>query len=142
MNNGPAPDELRRELAAARAALARDAHAAAADARTLADWRHHFRAHPWLCCAGAMAIGYWVVPARASRATAATGPPEQAVAPAAAKSLATTLLGLGATFLARQSLDYMMRHGLDWFDRHAASRSGRPNGEAKRPQGASRDPSI
>ncbi|MEX2113414.1 MAG: hypothetical protein WD845_09525 [Pirellulales bacterium] len=118
MNNGSDHDSLRRELAAARAALARDAHAAVVDAHTLADWRYHFRAHPWLCCTGAAALGFLLVPARRQAAASATHfkSTNGHVAEPAAKGIAATLFGLGTTLLARQALSYATRRGHDWLE--------------------------
>jgi len=33
-------------------------------AQTLTDWRYYVKTHPWMCLAGAAAIGYFVVPKR------------------------------------------------------------------------------
>ncbi len=130
MNNGPAPDNLRRELAAARAALARDAHAVVADAHTLTDWRYHFRAHPWLCCTGAAALGFLLVPARRQAAAVPSALSNltngQNAAPAA-KGIAATLVGLGTTFLARQALNYTTRRGLGWLELRSADRRQQPS---------------
>jgi hypothetical protein len=132
MENGSASEHLRREMAAARAALMRDARAAASDARTLADWRHHFRAHPWLFCAGAAAVGFLLVPKRerssfpaAFAASESNGHPDPKLS---AASLATTLLGIGATFLARQSANYLARRGLDWLHSRSAEQGPVPQG--------------
>jgi hypothetical protein len=123
MQNGSAREHLRRELAAARAALSRDAHAAIDDAHTLADWRHHFRAHPWLWCGGAAVLGYLLVPRRRasplpssfeSPLTTITDHSTSEQVQGATKGAVATLVGLGGTFLARQALSYATRRGLDW----------------------------
>jgi hypothetical protein len=125
MENGSVSEHIRREMAEARAALAHDARAVAWDARTLADWRHHFRAHPWLFCGGAAALGFLLVPRReqpnyAASAKRAAEKNGQAETTPSAASLATTLLGIGVTFLARQSANYLARRGLDWLTLRAA----------------------
>jgi hypothetical protein len=132
MHNGSAREHLRQELAAARAALARDAHAAIEDAHTLADWRHHFRAHPWLCCGGAAIVGYLLVPARHTvkfvpqfekLREAMTERVQSNDAPAAAtKGALATLAGLGGTFLARQALNYATRRGMEWLQQRSQPR--------------------
>lgn len=127
MHNGSPSEHLRQELAAARAALTRNAHAAAADAQTLADWRHHFRAHPWLCCGGAALLGFLLVPARRKPGLPLDFkfPVEANTnhAPSATKSAVATLVGLGGTFLARQALNYATRRGLDWFKSRSSQAS-------------------
>ena len=124
MNNGPAPDELRHAMADARAALTRDAHAAGRDARTLVDWRHHFRNHPWVYCGSAAAIGFLLVPQRKSMSqVAATAPVANGSESPRAKSLAATLLEIGGALVARQSLKYVTQRGLDWLELRTATRS-------------------
>jgi len=121
------PDDIRRELALARAALNRDARAAVVDARTLADWQHHFRAHPWLFSGCAAAIGFLLVPGRKRATTwrAAERAFERAefrpnVEQPQAKSLSATALGLAASFLARQTLNVATRQGMKWLQTRAA----------------------
>src|SRR5689334_9833962 len=110
MNNGNDADDLRRQLAAARASLSRDAQAVASDARTLADWRHHVRNHPWLAMGGAAAVGFLLAPRRRRQAAMdastaqAPGEPAQAQAePAKARAVAASLATTVATMLLRQS---------------------------------------
>ncbi|MGD9724477.1 MAG: hypothetical protein AB7O59_24785 [Pirellulales bacterium] len=132
MSFGSEPDELRHELAAARAALARDAQAAAADARTLADWRHHFRAHPWVWCGSAAALGYLIVPARRASAPIAAQtlnmPAAQVAAPKqpVMKSAAAGLAALGARWLAQQAWIYATQRGMDYLKTHAARTAAPP----------------
>ena len=57
-------DDIERQLAAMRSVLHQDVRDLATEARTLVDWRCHFRAHPWLYCGGAAALGYMLVPGR------------------------------------------------------------------------------
>jgi hypothetical protein len=127
MHNGSAREHLRQELAAAREALARDAHAVIEDAHTLADWRHHYRAHPWLYCGGATMLGYLLVPSRhtakfdANFALAERTPAAETAAPATKGALAT-LVGAGGAFLARQTLNYATRRGLDWLQQRSHTR--------------------
>jgi len=33
-------------------------------AQTLTDWRYYIKTHPWMCLAGAAALGYFIVPKR------------------------------------------------------------------------------
>jgi hypothetical protein len=125
MDYQQSPDDIRREMALARAALARDARAALVDARTLVDWRHHFHVHPWLFCGCAAAVGFLLVPHREHSKSV------QYVEPADSqprgdqphtKGLAATALGLAATFMAKQSLNFATRRGMDWLEMHRAQR--------------------
>ena len=118
MDNGSRPDDIRRRLAAARAALAHDAHAAVTDARTLADWREHFHAHPWLFCGGAAALGFFLVPRRnhasdGAPLTASDAKKMPRTEPQR-NSLGTTVLGLAASFAARQVGQYASHFAAEW----------------------------
>ncbi len=124
MNNGSGHDDLLRQMAAARAALSRDTQSAVSDARTLADWKHHFRAHPWLFCGGAAAIGVLLVPEKKPTPTQSTGEPATDDVTPREASFVATLVGAAATFAARQSLNYLLRRGFDWLDERASAPSG------------------
>jgi hypothetical protein len=127
-------DEIRRQLAAMRFALRRDARDAAVDARTLVDWRHHFRRHPWLYCSGAAVIGYLVVPRRppppqlqsASYRTAA--PVEQRVGAASvhsenlAASLVKAAVATAATALVKRAITHLVDLGRTHFEESMAAR--------------------
>jgi hypothetical protein len=116
MKNGSGHDDLLRQMAAARAALSRDAQSAVSDARTLADWKHHFRAHPWLFCGGAAAIGFLLVPEKKQSPIQLSGEPATADVTPREATFVATLVGAAATFAARQSLNYLLRRGFDWLD--------------------------
>ena len=125
-------DDLRLQLAAARDSFARDAQAAAADARLLLDWRHHFRSHPWLYCGGAAAMGYLLVPRRRATQPQVVAPPAsqpqaQAIAGADAtvQSVAAKLAMVVLTMLARQSASYLYQHGLEILKARLRSRASR-----------------
>jgi hypothetical protein len=110
--------------------LARDADAAAADARSLADWRHHFRTHPWLFCGAAAAIGFLLVPAKSAPAVGISlgnSHPPAPQPPPAPRSLLANGLGLVASFVARQSLNYVARRGLDWLEVRGRQRRESPS---------------
>jgi hypothetical protein len=121
MNNGSRPDEIRRRMAEARAALAHDAKAAVSDARTLVDWREHFRAHPWLFCGGAAALGFLLIPRRDHAGGAAPLTPLADAAgpvpePTPPKGLMAAAFGLAATFAARQAAQYASQFALRWLE--------------------------
>jgi len=62
MISEPNPEDIERQMAEMRSALQQDVRVLATEARTLADWRTHFRAHPWLFCGIAAALGFVLVP--------------------------------------------------------------------------------
>jgi hypothetical protein len=62
MISEPNPEDIERQMAEMRSALQQDVRVLANEARTLADWRTHFRAHPWLFCGVAAALGFILVP--------------------------------------------------------------------------------
>jgi hypothetical protein len=117
--DGSNHDDLLRQMAAARAALSRDAQSAVSDARTLADWKHHFRAHPWLFVGGAAAIGFLLVPEKKEARVQLAGEPTEADMTPREAGVLATLATAAATFAARQSLNYLLRRGFDWFEERA-----------------------
>jgi len=125
MNNGKDADDLRRQLAAARASLSRDAQAVASDARTLVDWRHHLRAHPWLAVGGAAAVGFLLAPRRRRRSAADDVAPAQvagqqagpsAVEPPKVRAMAASLASTVATMMLRQSASLAGQLALAWLE--------------------------
>jgi hypothetical protein len=124
MKNGSGHDDLLRQMAAARAALSRDAQSAVSDARTLADWKHHFRAHPWLFCGSAAAIGFLLVPERRPAPVPVSGQPSEADLSPREAGVIATLAAAAATFAARQALNYAIRRGFDWLETRTT-----PNGD-------------
>jgi hypothetical protein len=121
MNPITNPDDLERQLAMMRSVLHQDVQDLATEARTLVDWRYHFRSHAWLYCGGAAALGFMLVPRRqrplkveASIVTGTDGDKKFVVrAPAAVLpqdgSFLKTALRLAATVLVRESLGYLMQ---------------------------------
>lgn len=115
------PDEIEQQLAAIRSVLKRDVRDLVSEARELIDWRCHFRAHPWLYCGGAAALGFLLVPrgrrrlkVEAAVVDGASGDQPFVVrAPAAvvpqAESLLETALRFAATMLVKESLGYLMQ---------------------------------
>jgi hypothetical protein len=59
-------NELQRRMALVREDLERNAARLWQNAQTLADWRYYVRQYPWLTLAAASAIGFLLVPKRAS----------------------------------------------------------------------------
>jgi hypothetical protein len=76
MISEPNPEDIERQMAEMRSALQQDVRVLATEARTLADWRTHFRAHPWLFCGIAAALGFMLVP-RARKVYSVFAPPDR-----------------------------------------------------------------
>lgn len=57
-------DDVQRQMSRIRCELNEDVDDIVANARVMSDWRYYVRAYPWVCAAGAAALGYLVVPAR------------------------------------------------------------------------------
>lgn len=76
MISEPNPEDIERQMAEMRSALQQDVRILATEARTLADWRTHFRAHPWLFCGIAAALGFMLVP-RARKVYSVFGPADR-----------------------------------------------------------------
>jgi hypothetical protein len=133
MTSGESPDEIERQMAALRAAMRREARDVAESARTLADWRYHFRAHPFVFCAAAAALGYLLVPRRASRAIGqvAPEPANGAIETSydkgvtAGRPLVVAALGLAARYAARQAASYVAHRGQDALRSYVQSRAKR-----------------
>ena len=115
------PDEIERQLAAVRSVLRRDVRDLVSEAQELVDWRHHFRAHPWLYCGGAAAVGFMLVPPlqrplRVEALVVADGEGDKkfvvrqpaAVVPEV-EGVLKTALKLAATVLVRESVGYLMQ---------------------------------
>jgi hypothetical protein len=114
----PKPDEIQTRLAELRGALERELDGAVANARTLADWRYHFRAHPGWFCAAAALVGFVLVPARREKVTVhqiQDGSSE-------AKTFGGVLLGMAVNAAMRGATDAVTRHGRDLLDRYLAAR--------------------
>ena len=121
MNPITNPDDIERQLAMMRSVLHQDVRDLATEARTLVDWRYHFRVHPWLYCGGAAVLGFMLVPRRqrplkieASLISDRDGDKKFVVrAPTAVLpqdgSFLKTALRLAATVLVRESLGYLMQ---------------------------------
>jgi hypothetical protein len=138
----PEIDDLQQRLTAARSALVNDMGGAVDSARTLADWRQHFRAHPLLFCGAAAALGFLLVPRRrrpAPSAFPAGSWPAQGPLPGAGQpvpeaartveepAVMKALLLLAATHVAREAAGFAARRGQDWLRKQVRAWASRRN---------------
>jgi len=103
--------DIERQLAAMRSVLHKDVRNLATEARTLVDWRYHFRAHPWLYCGGAAAFGFMLV---RGRERPPTGDDKHGVLQSRATahlggSVLKTMFRLAATAVVRESFAYLIQ---------------------------------
>ena len=120
MNPLSTSDDIERQLAAMRSVLQQDVRGFANQARTLVDWRYHFRANPWLYCGGAAALGFMLVSGRerplkveAAVVTDTDDDKKVALRPRHAArsegSLLKSMFTLAATAVVRESLGYLIQ---------------------------------
>jgi hypothetical protein len=64
MNSSDDADEIRRHMQEIRKEVRQDVDALVHQMHNYADWRYHWRKHPWLCMGTVAAIGYFAVPKR------------------------------------------------------------------------------
>jgi hypothetical protein len=57
-------EEIQREMARIRCDLNADVDEIVENARVMSDWRYYVKSYPWACAAGALALGYLIVPSR------------------------------------------------------------------------------
>jgi hypothetical protein len=70
MNDPPRADAVRERMQQLRCEIDGDMEDMAASARTMVDWKHYVKTHPWVCLGAAVALGFLIVPKR-SKATPA-----------------------------------------------------------------------
>jgi hypothetical protein len=57
-------EQIAQEMRTVRDELRDDVQSVVGRARTLSDWRHYVRSHPWLFIAAGVAVGFLLVPSR------------------------------------------------------------------------------
>jgi hypothetical protein len=116
----PTPDEITQRLVEMRSVLRQDANKLASEVRKCVDWRNHFRAHPWLYCGGAAAIGFLLVPPRQRPLRAVVSIVSEAgdnkkielqsVERAQERTILKSVLTFGVTALVQESLGYLIKY--------------------------------
>ncbi|HTI52037.1 MAG TPA: hypothetical protein VL475_13830 [Planctomycetaceae bacterium] len=56
--------DIKQQMRQVRMSMRVDVHELVKNARSLTDWRHHWRLHPWASCGAAAVLGFLVVPRR------------------------------------------------------------------------------
>jgi hypothetical protein len=116
----PTPDEITQRLVEMRSVLRQDANKLASEVRKCVDWRNHFRAHPWLYCGGAAAIGFLLVPLRQRPLRVVVSIVSEAgdnkkielrsVERAQERTILKSVLTFGVTALVQESLGYLIKY--------------------------------
>ena len=109
-------DEIQRQMAALRSALAHDVSGSIDSAKLLADWRYHFRKHPALFCGAAALAGYLLVPSRRANVTVTTAPSPVAAQRAETQSIAGVFLGMALNALASRAIEIASHQGRSWLE--------------------------
>ena len=158
MNTAATLDAIQEQLAAVRTALNDDVRSVAADARTLTDWRHHFREHPLLFSGAAAALGFVLIPRRRRETgtvgrISGTGPGEAADANQSVErtdatvrsgdGLPRALLQLGVATLVEEAVIFGVRRGRELLSQQAAhdGAEARP-AEPKQPVSSHTPPDV
>ena len=109
---------MERQLAALRSALEEDtgglvdkARKLSDNARTLADWRHHFRRHPAAFCGAAAVLGFLLIPRRHETPMVRDADLLPLATEPAKPALAAVLLGLVGDLVARKTAELVVEHG-------------------------------
>jgi len=102
MTNPPLADTVRARMQGIRCDIDQDLEDVSASARSLVDWKHYVEAYPWLCLGTAAALGFLIVPKRATAINAdPANPPEPATTgDLAVKSARAAVRGLGDALVA------------------------------------------
>ena len=74
MNHRPRSDIVRERMQQLRHEIDGGMEEVSASARTMVDWKHYVKTHPWVCLGAAVALGFLIVPkrSRTTRADVAT----------------------------------------------------------------------
>ena len=64
MNDPPPADAVRERMQQLRCEIDGDMEDVSASARTMLDWKHYVKTHPWVCLGAVAALGFLIVPKR------------------------------------------------------------------------------
>ena len=116
MDDPPRADAVRERMQQLRCEIDGDMEDVSASARTMVDWKHYVKTHPWVCLGAVAALGFLIVPKR-SRAIrpdlgtltdlAKTGHPIVKPASAAARGLVDALVATVVSIAVREATAYL-----------------------------------
>jgi hypothetical protein len=87
-----------------------------ASARTMVDWKHYVKTHPWVCFGAAVALGFLIVPKRSRTINADLATPTELAktghlvvkpAPTAARGLVDALVATVVSIAIREATAYL-----------------------------------
>jgi hypothetical protein len=116
MSSPPQGDAVRERMQQLRCEIDGDMEDVSASARTMVDWKHYVKTHPWVCLGAVAALGFLIVPKRsrainAELATptelAGTGHPIVKPASAAARGLVDALVATVVSIAVREATAYL-----------------------------------
>ena len=116
MNNPPRGDKVRERMQQLRCEIDEDVEDVSASARTMLDWKHYVKTHPWVCLGAVAALGFLIVPKR-SRAinaelatqteSAGTGHPIVKPAPTAVRGVVDAIVATIMGIAVREATVYL-----------------------------------
>ena len=118
MNDLPLDDTVRARMQGIRCDIDQGLEDVSASARSMVDWKHYVRTYPWVCLGTAAALGFLIVPKRATAVNvelatpaklAGTGQRVVNSAPAAARGWVDSLVGSLASMALREGTAYLGR---------------------------------
>lgn len=116
MNDPPPDDTVRARMQGIRREIDQDMEDVSASARSMVDWKHYVKTHPWVCLGTAAALGFLIVPKRSTvirpdlatlTELARTGHLVVTPAPAATRGLFDALLAAIGNIAVRKATEYL-----------------------------------
>lgn len=113
MNDPPPADAVRARMQQIRCEIDQDLKEMTASARSMVDWKHYVKTHPWVCLGTAAALGFLIVPKRSTAIhpdlaalteLARSGRLVAEPAPAAARGFVDALLATVASIAVRKAI--------------------------------------
>jgi len=140
--NGNEAGRLQEQMHALRTSLGHDVHGLVESARSITDWHHYWRSHPWAWCGAAAVVGYLAVPARrmargdveklVGLAESATAIPKASLT----RKLISELAGMAVGFVAQRGLMFVSQRLDGMLASHGQNGSGSPRSETGGRSGA------
>ena len=118
-NDSPLDDTIRARMQGIRGEIDQNLRDVSASARSMVDWKHYVKAHPWACLGTAAALGFLVAPKRstamnadlaAPNGPAKTGHPLATAAPTAAHRFVDAIVVAAVSIAARETIAFLGRN--------------------------------